>query len=157
MHYTLLVLADDMDEVERLMAPYQENNMDDVPREYLKFFDFSDETWHDEETGNEGCWENPDAKWDCYEFGGRWDRCITTKDGRHVSSCPVAEIDASKTWAKDGVPFSTYAVLTPDGEWHDSGTLDHDGMAYKAWRDSFAGDYIEPYLDKTAYLIDYHI
>ena len=36
-HFALAVVSDGTKTLEDLMAPYQENNMDDVPREYLEF------------------------------------------------------------------------------------------------------------------------
>lgn len=154
MHYTLLVLADSMDEVEALMAPYQDNNMGDVPSKYLKFFDFTDEAWHDEYTGNGGSWENPDAEWDYCELGGRWSNRIATKGGERVDFCPVAEIDTSVPLGAAEQFFATHSVLTPDGVWHeitdDPGGEDH-------WRETFVETFIEPYQDKFAYLIDYHM
>lgn len=38
-HFTVLVITDDPNNLEKLMAPYQENNMGDCPKEYLKFND----------------------------------------------------------------------------------------------------------------------
>ena len=138
-HFVVGVLIDRLssDAIERAMAPYQENNMLDCPKEYLEFFDMEDEMreeyetetvtqvktpegalvfrhssdipreeqelveipftvkyptfeefakdYHghagpDEETGRYGYWENPQAKWDWYEVGGRWTNMLLVKD-----------------------------------------------------------------------------
>ena len=43
------------------------------------------EEWHgyrkDEETGKYGYWENPNAKWDWYQLGGRWTGFFRLKEG----------------------------------------------------------------------------
>jgi len=136
-HFTVLVIGNDPEEQ---LAPYQENNMGDCPKELMEFHDLEDEyadewengtremivmedgtlkspydhcfsegtgfnkeqvipdhlerrevpfkevyedfetymrDWHgcqkrDEEIGKFGYWENPNAKWDWYQLGGRW-------------------------------------------------------------------------------------
>lgn len=64
-HFSVLVFAKDENEADRLMAPYQENNMGDCPKQFLKFYP-DDERRVDPETGERGYWENPNAKWDYY-------------------------------------------------------------------------------------------
>lgn len=67
-HFTVLVIGDD---IEKQLAPYQENNMGDCPKEYMQFTE--DEDYDvDEETGKKGYWSNPNTKWDWYSVGGRW-------------------------------------------------------------------------------------
>jgi hypothetical protein len=58
--------------------------------------------------------------------------------------------------------FSFFAVVTPDGEWHDRevGTLyglwgSNDGS--KEWLDNFLSDFIAPYPDYVATVVDCHI
>ena len=67
-------------EVDRLLAPYQENNMGDCPKEYLAFVEDEDADM-DEETGKRGYWENPNAKWDWYQIGGRWNGLLVSTKG----------------------------------------------------------------------------
>ena len=148
-HFNVIVCANDEEEVARLLASFQENNMDDCPDEFLKFSEveteykqkyenekaervvmpdgrllsrFDDEfrvpgsvgtlvsgssegathvipvdldveefpftviyptfeeymdDWHgfskrDPDKKVYGYWENPDAKWDWFQIGGRW-------------------------------------------------------------------------------------
>lgn len=92
-HFTVLVIGNNP---KQQLAPYQENNMGDCPKEFLKFNDHTEEVlqeWEsdragysdidtfaaeycgypkDLETGKYGYYENPNAKWDWYELGGRW-------------------------------------------------------------------------------------
>lgn len=96
-HFTVMVIGDNPEEQ---LAPYQENNMGDCPKEYLEFNDLTERLktdWEseDEETkqkcnndfdqyaseyqgytkqedGRYGYWYNPNSKWDWYVLGGRW-------------------------------------------------------------------------------------
>lgn len=82
-HFTVLVIWDNP---EKQLAPFQENNMDDCPKEYLKYCVYDKEWnkhWFDTEEDfkkswiipeNEDGWsrENPNAKWDYYQLWGRW-------------------------------------------------------------------------------------
>jgi hypothetical protein len=76
-HYTVLVIGPD---IERQLAPFQENNMGDCPREYMEFIEDADGDV-DEITGKKGYWENPNAKWDWYRIGGRWSGFFRLKHG----------------------------------------------------------------------------
>ena len=106
-HFTVIVFGDD---AEKQLAPFQENNMGDCPDAYMEFNDeteyiqkeWADEDqetkdeynndvdayasdYHgykkDEETGKYGYWENPNAKWDWYQLGGRWAGFFKLKPG----------------------------------------------------------------------------
>ncbi len=59
-HFTVLVIGDEVDEQ---LAQYQENNMADVPKEYLEFEE-DNECDVDAETGKRGHWYNPNTTWD---------------------------------------------------------------------------------------------
>jgi hypothetical protein len=106
-HFTVMVFGED---AEKQLAPFQENNMGDCPEQHLKFNDETEyiqkewdeedqetkdeynndidayaEDYHgykkDEETGKYGYWENPNAKWDWYQLGGRWAGFFKLKPG----------------------------------------------------------------------------
>jgi len=151
MHFTVLVTGENIGEQ---LAPFQENNMGDCPKQYLEFFNVEDEyrseyetgsstmvvmsdgrlvsqyavqfyergelgtRFHkipenleqreiphteryptfgefleschgyekDKETGKYGYWENPNAKWDWYQLGGRWSGFLQIKPN------PVGEV-----------------------------------------------------------------
>ncbi len=47
----------------------------------------------DDVLGRYGYWENPNAKWDWYQLGGRWSGFFTTKSGEKTDSDVVENID----------------------------------------------------------------
>jgi len=93
--------------VEQLLAPYQENNMGDCPKEFLEFCCVEDELREeykecaekdkypdydtyalkyagykkDKKTGMYGYWYNPNSKWDWYQIGGRFSGMLKLKPG----------------------------------------------------------------------------
>lgn len=183
-HFTVAVFSDGTKTVEELLAPYQENNMGDCPKEYLEFVSSSEEErprWEsestekvklmdgrlvwpwddilyrpitramyevikndktkstkrtgfgnneqyyvkdlqslgaevvsipfkqlyptfkeymeeyiqasfDEEQQDYGYWENPNAKWDWWQIGGRWKGLLKAKDGNKGEISLVAPI-----------------------------------------------------------------
>ena len=121
-HFTVGVFIDPKrgKKLEELLAPYQENNMEDCPKEYLEFFecpaeDIEEYEEHKDEyetldefmdkyhgykkddiTGKYGYWENPNAKWDWYTIGGRWSNSIITKNGRKCDYAKLKDIDWDK-------------------------------------------------------------
>lgn len=64
--------------------------------EYAEFCGYckrkQDENVHDEEASF-GYYSNPNAKWDWFEIGGRWNNSIKTKSGAFCNSCKISEID----------------------------------------------------------------
>ena len=50
-HFTVAVFSDGTKTVEELLAPYQENNMGDCPKQYLEFHSMSEEYKEEYETG----------------------------------------------------------------------------------------------------------
>lgn len=123
-HFTVGVLTKDGGKsIDELLAPFQENNMGDCPREYMEFniADESEEELLDEYEGMKdeyetfelfllnqygytkhelsgeiGYWENPNAKWDWYEVGGRWSGMLLTKNGEYWDSAKLKDIDWEK-------------------------------------------------------------
>lgn len=86
---------------------------------------------------------NPDAKWDWFVIGGRWDNII---DGNW---CKVSDL-------KDN-PF--FAIVTPDGEWHEKGHMGlwTDVTNANAHWDEDAIALFEQYSDHFVILVDAHI
>lgn len=95
-HFSVAVIChtDDDAELERLLAPYQENNMGDCPKEFLTFYEDED-CDVDEETGKRGYWENPNKKWDWWQIGGRYHNLFKTKTGQLVNYCQIGDLDLS--------------------------------------------------------------
>lgn len=92
--------------------------------------------------GNAITTSNPDAKWDWYTIGGRWDNDIPN------NHCKVTELPED---------YSTFAVITPDGVWHSDGDV--------GWFANVTGDGKEYDFDKIVshyggydcVLVDCHI
>lgn len=57
-HFTVLVIGDDP---EKQLAPFQENNMGDCPREYLEFSDTEEDDRNNYETGTASMVREPDG------------------------------------------------------------------------------------------------
>lgn len=55
----------------------------------------------DEVLGRYGYWENPNAKWDWYQLGGRWGGFFTNKDGEEVDTELIENIDFKTKWAEN--------------------------------------------------------
>lgn len=75
-HYVVGVIADCYDDVEYMLEPYDES---------LEVEDSED-----------GYKYNPDAKWDWYTVGGRWEGSLKTKDGANVDWEEIQNIDFEK-------------------------------------------------------------
>lgn len=230
-HFATAVLSDGTKTLEELLAPYQENNMDDVPAEFLEFHDAAEEESEkyendtttfvkykgrlyspydavfrkpdasrygfstsdyevpedlprinipfkviyptieeylrdycgydalDERTGKYGYWENPNAKWDWFEVGGRWKNWAEDTIGGTVVRVgditfdPDFEREKASAWwdqmqVEDPLYFklatrgrtkeqyvesqahlSFRACITPDGTWHEVGEMGWFGMS----------------------------
>jgi hypothetical protein len=111
--------------LEAMLAPYQENNMGDCPKRYLKFHDVESEEREeyekadektrrryptfkqylvgycgyrrDPEKGRFGYWENPNKKWDWWVVGGQWRGYFPIKPN---VAAPVGEPGAFGNQAK---------------------------------------------------------
>lgn len=216
-HFTVAVFTEngDLDQVDKLLAPFQENNMGDCPKEYLTFTE--DEDFDvDEETGKRGYWENPNAKWDWYQVGGRAHGLLIAKpektgtlgspsflgrgaESGEYDSMKVADIDFDamrdrakrnlepfescwerkwykpeyfqkrypdvETYVRTKTEFSTYACITPEGEWHAMGTMGWFGVDgadpkdHIAFSDAYAEKFIKPAIESGWYMtiVDCHI
>ncbi len=129
-HFTVMVIGEDPEEQ---LAPYQENNMGDCPEKYLEFNDeteslktsweelteeeksefktfenFAEDEGYKEHEGKYGYWENPNAKWDWYVLGGRWNGFLKLKEGAvgesgrgGLFSQPAEEGTADSAFKKD--------------------------------------------------------
>ncbi|AUM93695.1 TPA: hypothetical protein LA742_001255 [Clostridium botulinum] len=194
-HFTVGVLTKEEEKsLEDLLVPYQENNMENCPKEYLEFnecdkseleeyeqhkSDYAtlDEFMYeyygyekDEKTGKYGYWHNPNAKWDWYVVGGRWPNMLLTNEGIRVNSAKLKDIDwdsmsdqsqkkAKSLWdsnpqgieryfagiqkddtrdsfIKRQAEFKTYAVITPNGEWHSKGKMGWFGCSSESDEES---------------------
>ena len=82
-HFSVAVITDDMEKIDELLEPYQENNMESVDRKYLKFYSITNkekENWKKESTvrilmPNGNLLKRYDEK---FEMKKRGDKVITT-------------------------------------------------------------------------------
>ena len=86
-HFTVMVIGENP---ENQLAPFQENNMGDCPSKYLEWvsvkedYDNIDDAIEDgykTKDGVPGYMENPNAKWDWHQLGGRWTGLFKMKNG----------------------------------------------------------------------------
>jgi hypothetical protein len=137
----------------RLLAPYDEN-LEMPPRE-------------------EPCWcmdvpvascsecdgsgvrlsaSNPLAKWDWWVIGGRWDGWILAErepgpdDASHTPEKNVRPVRDIPLDEVDGMPF---AVVTPDGHWHDADDVPDEWQRH-------VKDLTRHYPDHLAVAVDCH-
>lgn len=150
-----------------------------------------------------GYYFNPNAEWDWFQIGGRWNNSIKTKSGVFCNSCKIGEIDFTpderkmeinrrfweiivnkeplkedekepfcfytkeylknfygdkETYALCNSTFSTYSILTPDGEWLSlsSATENEEREWYKFYQ-SIIKKFAEENPDYVVTLVDCHI
>jgi len=95
---------------------------------------------------------NPKSKWDWYELGGRWQRHLQEKNIANVA----------ELFDGDGKPrVTTFAVLTPDGEWHERGHMGWFGyVSNEKEPDNWSDEYVKilnKHRDCIALCYDVHI
>ncbi len=114
-HFLLAVLHEEWQDVDELLAPYseelripptlkytREEAIQYAREHYKEYCDKSDETcwtmmadgYITDEKGNIYTTYNPQAKWDWYEIGGRWNDYLRV-NGQHVNTARIAAIDFS--------------------------------------------------------------
>ena len=116
-HFTVAVLHRPDQDVETLLAPYDESlrvekyieftrqeAIDHVRKHYAKMADKTDdECWHyladdagegmTDEEGNIYSTYNPKSKWDWWSEGGRWSGMLKLKDGGTADTARIGDID----------------------------------------------------------------
>lgn len=144
-HYSLAVITDytpDYAALCKLLAPFEE----DAAPEYMTEF-FEDDSFKDG-----GFYINPNAKWDWWMSGGRW-RDLISVGGVPTYQSRIGDIDEE---------FTTWAVLTKDGEWEEPGRVGFFGTSTatmereREWNEEYGARYLgDPDLIVT--IIDCHI
>lgn len=97
---------------------------------------------------------NPIAKYDYYTIGGRWEKRLKTLHGNFVNQGKVKELDFTNT-----MPF---AYLSPDGAWHEKGSMGSFGLASEEKEDALWKEEFDAFLQKldgdtTVTVVDCHI
>lgn len=92
---------------------------------------------------------NPDSQWDWWEIGGRWEGWLG-----ETNSMPVTDLLQDE----EKIPF---AMVTPDGQWHQRGEMGWFGTAYDekadaVWKEEVR-ELLQPYPDALAVACDLHI
>lgn len=164
-HFAVLVLKEVGEDLFDILEPYMENCCDEPGRKYMEFYE-DDDCDVDPYTGKRGYWQNPNARWDWFEVGGRFSnllRCKGAKAGcKGVDAAPLCDVDT--TSLAGGSPFAFRAVVTADGEWHEVGRMGWFGFSSEsaeeadAWERGFVDTFIEPAADDLmAVVVDCHI
>lgn len=149
-HFNVAVFHKTGQSVDDLLAPYSElikvepyilftrQEAINYVRECFRVDDHlsDDECWEmeaeGEETDDDGniySTYNPKSKWDYYEVGGRWGTFLQDHDPSIIDAnlAPRTTVKVGDySFGPDvdtGKEFITYAVLTPDGEWHECGAM----------------------------------
>ena len=85
-------------------------------KDYPTFENYLEENYEkDEETNLYGYWENPNAKWDWYEIGGRWRRTLKLKNGQGTNSDKLKNINLDS--------ILDFQHVLKDGIWYESGEV----------------------------------
>lgn len=61
-HFSVAIISENPNQVEKLLAPYQENNMGDCPKEYLAFTSTEEDNRNDYKTGSVTKVKTPDGR-----------------------------------------------------------------------------------------------
>lgn len=111
--------------------------------------------YDEDEDGNIGYWHNPNAQWDWYMVGGRWDKGLILKDGKGANTCKKKDLDVEKT--KDCI----FAVVH-NGEWYEKAKMGwwgitHDEKDEDVWQKQII-DILDSLADDAELtLVDCHI
>jgi hypothetical protein len=106
-------------------------------------------------TGMTKITHNPQAMWDWWEFGGRWDGWVTdsAKDRRsdefHAFRRNMRLVSSILQDKELKIPWG---ILTPDGEWESKGWQDDDRHSW----DEKAKAILEDHRDCIALVVDCH-
>jgi hypothetical protein len=117
-HYTVGIIVPPnrryiLSYIDRQMAPYDEN----LGRPNAEYDDDDDYV------------VNPNARWDWYRIGGRWDGWITDNRQSSDNGFNFGKLHESlenniatteTALDKNRIP---HAIITPDGEWHERGVM----------------------------------
>lgn len=128
---------------------------------YPTLKDFAAEYYgYTKRAGKYGYSHNPNAKWDWYSDGGRWDGYIVNRNG----NCTNAEVLTEVDWDKTNTPF---CFVNAEGEWIEKAEMGWWGMTSNEkktadWNTEFK-EYVRSLLadpeaeEIEVYAVDFHI
>lgn len=120
--------------------------------------------------GRYGYRSNPNAKYDWYVVGGRWDGYIFNKDGHKCNEELLTEVAWDKMFSadnEDGYDHIPFCFVDTEGVWHEKGEMGWWAMVSNEkkaddWHTEVK-DYIKSLMADdqadsiTVYAVDYHI
>lgn len=95
-HFSVAVLSNHPDDVERLLEPFCENV---EPKSKYAVFQEDEECDYDRTMKARGYWRNPNATWDWYQIGGRFSdmlKLLPDRVGNH----------GERSWTNEGLPYA---------------------------------------------------
>lgn len=168
-HFNTGVICKELNDYEELLAPYQENNMGDCPKEYMQFTSTSKEEKEYYENGTTERFVTDDGK-----YLSTWDSCFEVRidEEEYEQNKRFWEIIVENQPLKEGEekPFNLfnknyyleryedkndyatqesihkpYALITPDGKWYEKGEMGWFGCddSTKETRKSFEDNFNE--------------
>lgn len=108
--------------------------------------DFAGYESPDPETGKYGYWENPNAKWDWWQVGGRASNWFKTKDGQSVNDCQVKDLDLSPDEEARKKALRFWEIVVEGAE-----LLPGEEKPFNRYKPSY---YLDQYGDKETYAAD---
>ena len=152
-HFSVLILGEN---IEVKLAPYDEN-LEVSPYIWQAKAELEKELAEIDQEGNTITTYNPNSKWDYYSIGGRWRGCLTSRAGVHTDQARLDTLDPTKH-------FTTYAVITEDGEWHAKGEMSWFAFSTETeeeaeeWKKQYWSRFIESLSGDTLLtMVDCHI
>lgn len=176
-HFVGIVIAEDEEFLERMLAPYDEQ-LDEAPRrEYMSEEDLTRmkdhygitevkevleklEDWHGEGGGvdRKGIYRwatyNRNAQWDWYQVGGRWGDIIDNDVGTFAELMKAFK-------DPDIAGYTPSIIVDPVEGWRAEAKYGWFGMSTPTeeadeWEDTIA-EMLETYGDDHAFVVDFHI
>ena len=155
-------------------------------KEHYPTFESLAEDWFGYRKNADGIYgytNNPDAKWDWYAIGNRWDGYLYAKNGKEYNQLPFDDVDWEKMFKKVEETYTNYkgeeepyisshipfCLVTTDGDWHEKGEMGWFGMSYGDKDQDVWDDEVKTYVQKLAekpeeerkaivvFAVDFHI
>jgi hypothetical protein len=114
-------------------------------------------------TGTSFSTYNPDSKWDWWKIGGRWDgwpnEDTRSKDWPAPRYNEHDNVHRIEDLLNMDLPYVPFAIVTPDGAWHEKGKMGWFGMVSDekdTWTEECM-NILRKYADHLIVIVDCHI